>query len=73
MFERSGLPTDRSIHQHQPGGWFGKLHHVLELPVLRVRFLEALVPIAGLDSRNGRAAVLHSSNLGGAAEIVSKL
>ena len=31
---------DRSIHQHQHGGWLGGLHHVLELPGLRVRFLE---------------------------------
>jgi len=30
----------RSIHQHQHGGWFGGLHHILELPVLRVGFFE---------------------------------
>ena len=40
---REGTPrleARRSIHQHQHGGWFGGLHHVLELPVLRVGFLE---------------------------------
>ena len=34
------MPLRPSIHQHQHGGWLGGLHHVLELPVLRVRFLE---------------------------------
>ena len=29
-----------SIHQHQPGGWFGGLHRGLKLPVLDVGFLE---------------------------------
>ena len=33
-------PPRCSIHQHQHGGWFGGLYHVLELPILRVGFLE---------------------------------